>query len=503
MKKLFTLLVITAMTISIFAQSPQKMSYQCVLRNASGALVTNQVVGIKISILQGSASGTAVYTETLTPTTNPNGLVSIEIGGGTGFDLINWSAGPYFLKTETDPTGGTSYTITGTSQLLSVPYAFYAKIAKTADYNDITNKPILFDGTWTSLTGKPSFSTVATSGSYNDLINKPTLFDGTWISLTGKPSTLAGYGITDGMSMTHVANGITSTNINNWNTAYSWGNHAGLYRLISYVPSWTEITSTIAGYGITDAVTTTGDQTIAGNKTFTNKIIVTQQGIGTSTPNASSALEISSTTQGFLPPRMTQVQRDVITPVEGLIVYNTTTKKPNYYDGTEWENYDGTIAQTLTIGVNFRGGKVAYILQPGDPGYVEGELHGLIAAPSDQSSALWGCAGTPISGADGTAIGTGNQNTIDIMTGCSTLGIAARLCGDLELGGYSDWYLPSRDELNKLYLNKVTIGGFSNGDYWSSSERMMDTAWIQGFLDGTQGNNLKSNMYRVRAIRSF
>ncbi|MCJ7450032.1 MAG: hypothetical protein MUO72_20355 [Bacteroidales bacterium] len=108
MKKLFTLLIITAITINVFAQSPQKMSYQCVVRNASGALVTNQVVGIKISLLQGSTSGTAVYTEILTPTTNANGLVSIEIGGGTGFDLINWSAGPYFLKTETDPAGVTN-----------------------------------------------------------------------------------------------------------------------------------------------------------------------------------------------------------------------------------------------------------------------------------------------------------------------------------------------------------------------------------------------------------
>jgi uncharacterized protein (TIGR02145 family) len=172
MKKLFTLMVIMAMTISVFAQSPQKMSYQCVVRNASGALVTNQVVGIKISILQGSASGTAVYTETLTPTTNANGLVSIEIGGGTGFDLINWSAGPYFLKTETDPAGGTNYTITGTSQLLSAPYALFAKTAETATdavkiYDDQTiagNKT--FTGT-TTVT-RPVNATDATTKAYVD-----------------------------------------------------------------------------------------------------------------------------------------------------------------------------------------------------------------------------------------------------------------------------------------------------------------------------------------------
>jgi uncharacterized protein (TIGR02145 family) len=111
------------------AQALQKMSYQAVIRNSINQLVTSQKVGMQISILQGSATGTVVYTETQTPSTNTNGLVSIEIGGATGFNAIDWSTGSYFIKTETDPTGGTNYTITGTSQLLSVPYALYAKTA--------------------------------------------------------------------------------------------------------------------------------------------------------------------------------------------------------------------------------------------------------------------------------------------------------------------------------------------------------------------------------------
>ncbi len=281
MKKLFTLFVIIPLTISVFAQSPQKMSYQAVVRNTGGVLQANQPVGMKISILQGSATGTPVYVETHTTTTNANGLATIEIGGGTivtgTFAGINWSGGTYFIKTETDPAGGTNYTITGTSQILSVPYALYAKTAKTADYNDLTNRPSLFDGTWTSLTGKPSFATVATSGSYNDLTNKPTLFDGAWSGITAKPTTLAGYGITDGMSTSHATYGITSAMITNWNTAYGWGNHSGLYKLNSYVPAWVEITgkptfaavatsgtfadllskpTTLAGYGITNAMST-------------------------------------------------------------------------------------------------------------------------------------------------------------------------------------------------------------------------------------------------------
>jgi uncharacterized protein (TIGR02145 family) len=138
---------------SLWAQSPQKMSYQAVIRNSGGALVVNQGVGMKISIMQGSPSGTLTYQEVFSPNplTNSNGLVTIEIGGGiplTGaFSTIDWSSGPYFLKTETDPTGGTNYTITGTSQLLSVPYALYSKSAETTTETD----PVF--GSWDKSTG--------------------------------------------------------------------------------------------------------------------------------------------------------------------------------------------------------------------------------------------------------------------------------------------------------------------------------------------------------------
>ena len=125
---LYTVVCTLLLTLSSFAQAPEKMSYQAVVRDADNALVTNQQVGMQISILQGSSP---VYVETQTPTSNTNGLVSLEIGLGTvisgSFTAIDWSAGTYFIETETDPTGGTNYTITGTSQLLSVPYALYAK----------------------------------------------------------------------------------------------------------------------------------------------------------------------------------------------------------------------------------------------------------------------------------------------------------------------------------------------------------------------------------------
>ncbi len=140
MKKIMTICAALIMTANVFAQSPNKMSYQAVIRNASNALVANQAVGMRISILQGTASGTAVYVETQTPTTNANGLASIEIGAGsvnTGtFAAINWANGPYFIKTETDPVGSTNYSIIGTSQLLSVPYALYSKKAEIDNVQD-------------------------------------------------------------------------------------------------------------------------------------------------------------------------------------------------------------------------------------------------------------------------------------------------------------------------------------------------------------------------------
>ena len=130
MKKIYSILAGLLLTASVFAQAPQKMSYQAVIRNSSNTLITSAPIGMQISVLQGSASGTAVYVETQTPSTNANGLVSVEIGGGTvvsgNFSSINWATGPYFIKTETDPTGGTVYTITGTNELMSVPYALFS-----------------------------------------------------------------------------------------------------------------------------------------------------------------------------------------------------------------------------------------------------------------------------------------------------------------------------------------------------------------------------------------
>ena len=142
---------------------------------------------------------------------------------------------------------------------------------------------------------------------------------------------------------------------------------------------------------------------------------------------------------------------------------------------------------------------------PIKPSYV-GWWRYLEAAPSDQStSANWGCDGVSISGADGTAVGTGEQNTLDIEAGCGTPGTAADICANLNLGGNTDWFLPSLDELNLMYENLYLegVGGFGDDYYWSSSEGIAGLAWYQYFFIGYQGSYYKYFPHRVRAVRAF
>jgi len=244
-----------------------------------------------------------------------------------------------------------------------------------------------------------------------------------------------------------------------------------------------------------------------------------QVGVGTTTPNASSALDITSTTKGLLMPRMTETQRDAISsPATGLMIYQTDgTAGFYYYNGSSWEGFQTqNTNNAIRVGDFLQGGVVFHLFEEGETGYVAGQIHGLIAAVADQSSGIrWYNGSFDTTGATGTVIGTGATNTTTIIReqGPTETSYAAGLARAYTGGGHTDWFLPSKDELNKMYLNKATINtiaaansgsDFSTNSYWSSTEIDNYNAWYQVFGAGGQGASWKSDpVGSVRAVRAF
>jgi len=384
MKKLFTFLVPVTigilLTITMWAQTPQKMSYQAVIRNSSDALVANTQIGIEINIRQGSQTGTVVYTETQTPTTNANGLVSIEIGGGPGFSAINWASDNYYIETKTavvEPL--TTYTITGVSQLLSVPYALHAKIAD----NGIS---IAQANAITANTAK--------------------------VGITGAQTTKLA-GIADGAEVNVQAD---------WNQA-----------------------------------TNTADDYIKNKPTI---------------PAAANGSE-------------TKVTAGTNVTVTGA----GTTASPYVVNSTAG-------GSALAIGDSYQGGIIFWLDATGQ--------HGLIAATEDQSTGIRWYNGTyTVTNAVRDGIGAGMYNTERIIADQGVGSYAAQICANYQSGGYGDWYLPSKYELNLLYLQRTAVGGFASASYWSSTESNITYAWVQAFGSGYQSSGNKTTTFRVRVVRAF
>jgi len=330
MKRIFTIAAALLMTASVWAQAPEKMSYQAVVRDAGNALVTSTAVGMQISILQGSATGTPVYVETQTPTTNANGLVSLEIGVGTlvsgDFTIIDWANDTYFIKTETDPTGGTTYTITGTSQLMSVPYALYAKTSGSSTPGP--QGPIGNTGAAGSIgaTGPqgPIGNTGATGNAGATGPQGP-------IGNTGATGSIGATGPQGPIGNTGAAGSIGATGPQGpiGNTGATGNDGVG-----GVTTAGTNVTITGSGtiaspYVVNAANKNLTDVLNEGNNAGNNDIVnIGTVGIGTSTPNAGAALEINSTTSAVLLPRLTTPQRDAIaTPEAGMIIFNTDAEK--------------------------------------------------------------------------------------------------------------------------------------------------------------------------------
>ncbi len=229
------------------------------------------------------------------------------------------------------------------------------------------------------------------------------------------------------------------------------------------------------------------------------KISIAQVAVNNSgaSANPTAILDVSSTTKGFLPPRMNTAQRDaIVAPVVGLSIYNNTIKAYEIYNGTDW------YSTVHYIGENYGGGIVFFVYDNGQ--------HGLIAAMADQSIGIRWYGGTIThtrAKADG--VGAGLKNTSVIIANQEEDGntFAARVCNEYSVTAdgvkYGDWYLPSLFELNLLYLKSGVVGGFDNSTYWSSTERDDAMTYEINFNFGNQSYSGKHNSYRVRAIRAF
>ena len=255
-----------------------------------------------------------------------------------------------------------------------------------------------------------------------------------------------------------------------------------------------------------------------------------QVGINIETPDASAALDITSTTGGLLVPRMTKDDRGFIdTPATGLMIYQTDgTPGFYYFNGTSWEGYysqaevDALIAALdaritalePAVGDVYQGGVVFHLFVEADAGYIAGETHGLIAAVADQSSGIqWYNGSYVTTGATATAVGTGAANTTTIVTaqGATETSYAAGLAKAYAAGGYTDWFLPSKDELNLMYSNigqgslLGNIGNFDDDYYWSSTEHDYSNAWYMHFDAelAFMAFNVKYYPANVRAVRAF
>ena len=316
MKKITTLIVMMVLcAASLFAQAPEKFTYQAVVRNANNTLVANAQVGVRVNILQGTATGNAVYSETHMVSSNANGLVTLNIGAGSvlhgSFANIDWADWPYFLKTDIDPNGGNDYNITSTQQLLSVPYALYAKEAANSfsgDYNDLTNTPQIptvptnvsafsndagyitsytetdpvfnaWDKNYNDLTNRPQIPTVPTNVSAftNDanyitatqvpsaqvnadwtavsgaarILNKPTLFSGNYSDLVGKPTNLSQFNNDLGLATVATSGSYNDLNYRpNLATVATTGNYNDLINrpTIPTVPTNVSAFTNDAGY---------------------------------------------------------------------------------------------------------------------------------------------------------------------------------------------------------------------------------------------------------------
>lgn len=509
-KKAFFTTFLYLITAHLFAQSPDKMSYQAVIRNSNNKLVTNSTVGMKISILQTTATGTAVYVEIQKPTSNINGLVSIEIGSGTvvsgTFASIDWSKGPYFIKTETDPNGGTSYTITGTSQLLSVPYALYAKKAGngfSGNYNDLTNKPTIPTkvSELTNDKGYISKYTEKDSSVTNEIQSLSVRNDTIFLSKNGGfvvlPKSNLSSNSTKSSGSFYFESRVAGLSANDsLINKYSGGYNATInYKEYSFlIPKDGIIKNLIATpteKSISSGSTVTVSILINGKPTSLNVSFTNADGFNVKS-NTSSSITVK---QGDFIAIQYKSKGSVTPGTNFQAIVELAPNAPK----NEFAHY---------IGELYGGGIVVSVWKD-----TSGAEHGLVASLKDLSSGTaWSNVATTAIGATAQNYMDGQANTNAIISQSGHTSSAAQLCDTFSGSGYTDWYLPSLWELiqcnNVAYIVNSILGN-TNGfgilaGYWSSNENNSNYSFVRAFNQQIIGGSLKSGtINRVRAIRKY
>jgi len=224
--------------------------------------------------------------------------------------------------------------------------------------------------------------------------------------------------------------------------------------------------------------------TSGGNITDDGGSSITASGVcwsNISNPTTADSLTVDGSGTGSYVSNLTNLDTNTVYCVRAYATNSVGTYYVNEVSFTTYQYY---------IGQAYAGGIIFYVDSTGQ--------HGLVAAPTDQSSdAEWGCYGTSIPGTS-SAIGTGAANTTLIVNGCSETGIAARICDDLVLNGYDDWFLPSDDEMSWMWYYRSIIGGFAYNDYWTSTESSANYAYTEGMRTEVKYHNIN-----VRAVREF
>ena len=568
MKKIYTLLALVISLIT-FAQAPQGFNYQATVRNSSGALIINQIVLVKFKVLQNSATGTIVYSENQTANTDDLGHIALVVGQGTAttgtFSSINWGSGSYYLGIELNT--GSGYVAMGTTQLLSVPYALYSNNSASSTPQNLTS--VLNAGNSANNTkiinlGDPVNPKDAVNKEYVDAqiqilqnyINTLPVTDIDGNSYL--PVTICGKTWTkSNLNVTHYRNGdeipqVTDPtqwanlttgaccyyNNNSLNGAiygklYNWyavNDPRGLAPQGWHVPTdtdWTTLTNCLGGTSVaggkmkevgithwnspnTNATNLSGFTGLPGGNRGNDGNYYFLNGYGNWW---SSTLNITNR------------------PWSRALAYNNSIVGINDLD-SKYGFSVRCVKDSPQVGDNYQGGIIIHINQPGDLGYIPGQIHGIIASTVDQTinstsqnyPGETGCMWQPgtyiplqqttsfnITNSVGVVLGTGGQNTSLILAVSQQVGLpfpAATLASQYNGGGFNDWKLPSKDELGLLYQYRTIVGGFANGWYWSSTEK---NEFYVDALDFSTGNFSQlggykgpgATPYKVRAIRYF